>query len=174
MHQSGLCLVAIRAAEQRHHLAPGALGAISRVETGRPMPVTGEIQPWPWTLNVAGTGYWFDTRAQAATATAIFLARADHPDVDVGCMQVSMRYHRDLFANLTEALDPQQNVEAGAGLLSRLAGGRTLAVASGLYHSATPSIGAPYRDGVAAMRRTQRDTLANAAASGPDATPPDR
>ncbi len=161
VRQSGLCLVAINDAEARYHLPHGTLGAISRVETGLPLPVTGDRQPWPWTINAAGTGHWYSSRAEAAAATAALLVTTGG-NVDVGCMQVSMRYHRASFANLAEAFDPNKNVDVGARLFAGLAHGRSVEVATGLYHSATPAYGMPYRANVAHMRRTQRESLAQA------------
>ena len=163
VRQSGLCLVAIREAEVRYHLPAGTLGAISRVETGLPLPVTGDRQPWPWTINAAGVGHWYASRDEAAAAAARLLV-ATGGNVDVGCMQVSLRYHRAAFADLTEAFDPAQNVDVGARLFAGLSHGRTTDAATGLYHSATPALGDPYRASVLHMRRTQRESLAYARA----------
>ena len=170
VRQSGLCLVAINDAEARYHLPHGTLGAISRVETGLPLPVTGDRQPWPWTINAAGIGHWYSSRAEAAAATAALLVTTGG-NVDVGCMQVSMRYHRASFANLIEAFDPNKNVDVGARLLAGLAHGRSVEAATGLYHSATPAYGSPYRTNVAQMRRTQRESLAQARSWTPPPLP---
>jgi hypothetical protein len=166
VRQSGLCVVAIRDAERRYGLPAGTLGAISRVETGLPLPVTGDRQPWPWTINAAGVGHWYASRDAAAAATRSLLVTT-HGNVDVGCMQVSMRYHRNDFTSLEDAFDPVRNVDVAARLLSGLARGRSMAAATGLYHSATPALGTPYRDSVTSMRRTQRESLADARASQP-------
>ncbi len=163
--QSGLCLVAAGEAEARLGLPRGTLGAIARVETGVVLPVTGDVEPWPWTVNGGGTGHWYPTRAAAAREAALLLARTGM-DVDVGCMQVSMRYHRDAFASLADALDPAINVRFGAALLRGLAGGRRdVRDATGRYHSGTPALGDPYRERVGRMRQVQRSTLADATAS---------
>lgn len=158
--QSGLCLLATAAAERSHGLRPGTLGAIARVETGVRLPVTGDLQPWPWTVNVGGTGHWYPTRTAAAAATAAFL-RTGGADVDVGCLQVSMRYHRAAFPSLDAALDPASNVDYGATLLRSLARHGNVDAATGRYHSATPALGDPYRATVLRMRRTARPTLAD-------------
>ena len=164
--QSGLCLLATASAERRHGLPPGTLGAVSRVETGLPMPVTGDVEPWPWTINAGGVGRWYATRAEAARVAASLLARTA-VDVDVGCMQVSLRYHRRDFATLADAFDPARNAELAASLLGGLVSRHGLAAATGRYHSATPSLAAPYRADVGRMRRTQRRTLADARAVAP-------
>ena len=164
VRQSGLCLIATREEEARLGIPVGTLGAISRVETGVVMPVSGDVEPWPWTVDAGGIGHWYPTRDAAARATALMLAHSA-ADIDVGCMQVSMRYHRSAFASLADALDPALNVRYGASLLRSLSAGghgRTLSAATGLYHSATPSLGDPYRASVARMQRRQRRTLADA------------
>jgi hypothetical protein len=43
--QSALCLSAIGDAEWQYRMPHGLLAAISRVQTGRPMPVTREREP---------------------------------------------------------------------------------------------------------------------------------
>ncbi len=164
VRQSGLCLVAIREAEARYHLQAGSLSAIARVETGLPLPVTGDRQPWPWTINAAGVGHWYASRDEAAAAAERLLVTTGG-NVDIGCMQVSMRYHRTAFSSLTEAFDPARNVDVGARLFAGLASRGSVDRASGLYHSATPALGDPYRLSVAHMRRTQRESLADARAS---------
>jgi hypothetical protein len=163
--QSALCLSAIAEAEQKYGIPHGMLGAISRVESGRPMPVTGDWQPWPWTVNDGGHSLFFDTRAEAAAVTAKLLAQGGG-NVDIGCMQVNLRYHRSAFRSLQEAFDPMLNADYAARLLVLLHHGRGWEAASGLYHSATPALGTPYSGNVSATRRTQRNTLANARASG--------
>lgn len=161
--QSALCLSAIAAAERRYGIPHGVLGAISRVETGRPMPVTGDRQPWPWTVNDAGKSLFFDTRAEAVAATARLLKQSGDR-LDIGCMQIDLRAHRGAFHSLTEAFDPMLNADYAARFLARLHGthGRSWRQAAGLYHSATPAIGQPYAGAVAGTRHTQRDTLATA------------
>src|SRR5258708_6802342 len=48
-------------------LPAGLLLAIGQVESGRPDPLTGRVEPWPWTTNHAGEGHHF-TSAQEAIA----------------------------------------------------------------------------------------------------------
>ncbi len=160
--QSALCLTATGEAEARYHLPHGLLSAISRVETGRPMPVTGERAPWPWSVNADGETLFFDTRAAAVAETARRLAAHAH-FVDIGCMQVDISIHARAFASLTEAFNPAVNADYAARLMMSLHGsGHDWSGASRLYHSATPSLGTPYGGAVAATRKTQAESLANA------------
>lgn len=158
--QSALCLGAIAEAGPRHGLPPGLLAAVARIETGRPLPVTGDRQPWPWSVNADGVGLFFDTRAQAAAEAARRLAHGARY-VDIGCMQVDLRMHPDAFPTLADAFNPASNTEYAARLLASLhAAGHGWPVAAGLYHSATPGLLEPYQAKVARMRQTQRSLLA--------------
>ena len=166
--QAGLCLSAINEAEAAHHLPHGMLAAISRVETGRPMPVTGERAPWPWSVNADGETLFFDTRAEAVAETQrrLNLAATGHGPrfVDIGCMQVDISIHRKAFASLSDAFNPMMNVEYAATLMTSLHRvGGDWKTASQYYHSATPKFGVPYGGSVARTRAEQKDTLASAA-----------
>ncbi len=161
--QSALCLVAIADAGARYGLPPGLLAAISRVETGRKLPVTGDRQPWPWAVNADGKSLFFDTRAQAVAETTRRLAGGAR-FVDIGCMQVDLREHASAFADLADAFNPALNADYAARLLVSLRSGkrgseRGWALASGLYHSGTPGLMEPYAARVARMRETQRAGL---------------
>ncbi len=159
--QSALCLVAIAEASARHRLPPGLLAAVSRVETGRPLPVTGDRQPWPWSVNSDGESLFFDTRAMAARETAKRLSQGARY-VDIGCMQVDLQMHPHAFATLADAFNPALNAEYGASLLAALhASGNSWPLAAGLYHSATPGLLQPYQASVDHMRRTQKNMLAH-------------
>ncbi len=166
--QSGLCLSAINDAEQRYHLPHGLLAAISRVETGRPMPITGDRQPWPWSVNADGETLFFDTRAEAVAETQSRLnqSRTGHGPhfVDIGCMQVDISIHRKAFARLADAFNPAANADYAARLMVSLHGKHAnWQTASQAYHSGTPALGIPYGASVAHTHATQRDTLASAA-----------
>ena len=160
--QSALCLTAIGEAEARYRMPHGLLSAISRVETGRPMPVTGDRQPWPWSVNADGETLFFDTRAEAVVETARRLASHAHY-VDIGCMQVDISIHRSAFASLAEAFNPALNADYAARLMVSLHGrGHDWGSASQRYHSGTPALGLPYGGAVSTMRQTQTDSLASA------------
>ena len=160
--QSALCLVAIGEAGARRGLPAGLLGAVSRVETGRALPVTGDRQPWPWTVNADGESLFFDTRALAVAETRRLLAGGAR-FVDIGCMQVDLRMHADAFPSLEAAFNPAMNADYAARLLVRLRGGGRgeagWARASGLYHSGTPGLREPYQAEVGRLRGARPGTL---------------
>jgi hypothetical protein len=142
---SDLCLNEIAQQETKYGMPTGVLKAIARVESsGSPY---GEItKPWPWTLNVGGAPHYYPTKAAALTALTSFHLQSD-VNIDVGCMQISLRHHPNAFADLATALDPVANVDYGALFLSALkqkSGDWEQAV--GDYHSTTPGFGDTYRN----------------------------
>jgi hypothetical protein len=150
--QAALCGAGIARAEQAHGTPPGLLLTIGKVESGRRAP-DGGLEPWPWTINADGTGYFFPTKGEAVAFARDLLARGVQ-FMDVGCMQVDLQYHPTAFRSLDEAFDPAANADYAARFLRSLhdgpAGGNWY-VAIGLYHSATPDLAAYYRMAVAAV-----------------------
>ena len=169
-HATG-CTEAASAAERQAGVPAGLLAAIGQVESGRPDPRTGAIQPWPWTVNAAGEGRYFATPAEAAAWVDSERARGV-ASIDVGCFQVSLKYHPDAFATLAEGFDPVANARYAAGFLSDLArrfGNWPDAVAA--YHSADAARGVPYRMQVMARLTgapLPRPAAARLLASSPD------
>ncbi len=139
------CAIAIATAERAETLPPGLLGAIGRVESGRYDPVTGSLQPWPWTIDADGIGRQFETKDAAIEAVRGLRAEGVR-SIDVGCMQVNLQQHPQAFATLEQALDPAANAAYAAHFLRVLfAESLDWSTAAGAYHSHTPDIGAPYR-----------------------------
>jgi len=139
------CRIAIDRIEREANIPAQLMTAISMVESGRPDPDTGEKIAWPWTVNNAGDGRYFDTKAQAMTHVRALVARGQR-NIDVGCMQVNLMYHPEAFVDLDEAFDPLSNVAYAARYLKDLRDQThswSLAVAN--YHSATPERGQIYR-----------------------------
>jgi Transglycosylase SLT domain len=142
---STLCIDAIRSAEQRYRLPPGLLFAISQVESGRPDPATGQMQPWPWTVQAEGQGLYFASKAEAVEWVQEARARGV-ASIDTGCMQVNLAQHPDAFGSLDDAFDPRRNADYAARFLLQLhsmTGEWPQAV--GFYHSRTMSLATPYR-----------------------------
>jgi soluble lytic murein transglycosylase-like protein len=148
---AALCQAAIRATEQSGRLPAKLLSAIGLVESGRPDPRTGVVAPWPWTINIAGTGYFFPTKAaviaavQAAQLTGV-------QSIDVGCMQVNLLHHPHAFRSLEEAFDPLANATYAAAFLQQLhSQTNNWGSAAVGYHSFTPELGAEYSQRLAAV-----------------------
>ena len=111
------CIDAILAAERRHDIPGNLLVAIGYQEAGAP--VSGAMTVWPWTINVAGEGARFATRA--AAIRAVRKARSQGvSSIDVGCLQVNLKWHPDAFPTLEAAFDPMRNAAYAARFLTRL------------------------------------------------------
>ncbi|MGA3398199.1 MAG: transglycosylase SLT domain-containing protein [Acetobacteraceae bacterium] len=148
---SAPCDAAITTAENALRLPPHLLEAIGEVESGRPDPSTGHLQPWPWTINADGVGAFFASKAEAVAAVRTLQARGVR-SIDVGCMQVNLMFHPTAFASLEEAFDPRANAQYAAHFLNALhAGSRDWSGAIAAYHSQTAALGADYRRRVLAL-----------------------
>lgn len=128
------------AAAQRAARASGVplsvLRAITRTETGRAR--GGQLQPWPWTVNMEGAGKWFDSEEAAYAYVTRHFDRGAR-SFDVGCFQINYRWHGQHFASVRAMFDPQQNAAYAARFLARLhAETGDWSKAAGAYHSRTP------------------------------------
>lgn len=132
--------------EKVHGIPPSLLQAVSHVESGRK--VAGKITPWPWTINVEGKGYIFETKQKAIQAVEKF-QKMGAKSIDVGIMQINLRHHPHAFHNLEEAFDPQLNIAYGAKFLKQLfMQHKSWNLAVGHYHSATPKFHNAYKQRV--------------------------
>jgi hypothetical protein len=147
--QSAECAAGLKQAEAKYGIPHGLLATMAKVESGRPLPGAG-LQPWPWTIDADGQGYFFQSKA-AAIAWAEQAKDRGVRLMDVGCMQVNLQYHPNAFASLDQAFDPVANADYAARFLKRLkegdAGGNWF-TAVGFYHSQTPVLAAAYRQAV--------------------------
>lgn len=154
---SSVCHVAAQAAEQQAGIPSRLLDAISRVESGRRDPNGSATVAWPWTVNAAGKGYFYESKDEAIAAVRDFQARGI-VSIDVGCMQINLHHHPDAFFSLDDAFDPFSNTRYGArflsGLHSQLQG---WPAATAAYHSLTPALGEEYARHVMAIWNGQAD-----------------
>lgn len=138
------CLRAIVSAERSLRTPERLLASIARVESGRPDPRTGAVQPWPWTVNAEGIGRFFATKAEAIDAVEALRARGVR-SIDVGCMQVNLMHHPNAFPSLDAAFEPQTNAVYAARFLTALHRGfGDWVQATAAYHSQTQQLGTEY------------------------------
>lgn len=140
------CDAAIGAAAKLPGKLPDKLlTSIARVESGRLDAATGKVRPWPWTINVEGVGFFFDSKAQVVAAVQALQAKGKR-SIDVGCMQVNLMHHPKAFASLDEAFDPPANARYAVKFLTSLyAQTRDWPLATAWYHSSTPEFGEQYQ-----------------------------
>lgn len=139
-----LCTQQFPVQERNHSIPTHLLAAISSTESGRWHDGLGMALPWPWTINVEGKGYYFDSKAEAIAKTAAFIS-AGKRSIDVGCMQVNLKHHANAFRSLDEAFEPSTNVAYAAKFLRNNyndLGDWIKATAA--YHSRTNKLGNAY------------------------------
>ena len=120
------------------------LPAISMTETGRWNKKYSMNLPWPWTINVEGKSYYFNSKNEAIEEVAKLQAQGKEL-IDIGCMQVNLYFHKDAFKNLEEAFDPKANIEYAAKFLKnnyKKTDDWDRAVQ--IYHSYNPDLGEIY------------------------------
>lgn len=144
--QDALCAAEVTAAERSYGIPSGLLQSISILESGRYDSSRRATIAWPWTVMAEGEGRYLPTKAEAIAEVRRLKARGVQ-NIDVGCMQVNLRYHPTAFADLDEAFDPAANVAYAARFLTGLHDATDhWPTAASYYHSQTPSLAAAYRE----------------------------
>lgn len=147
------CINAGAEAERNWALPPDLVGAIGRVESGRPDKVIGRVSAWPWTVNANGSGFWFASRTEAVVFVRT-LQSLGVQQIDVGCFQIDLFYHPAAFSSLEQAFDPTANADYAGRFLTELhnrTGSWAAAIAG--YHSGRTLEGESYRQKVMAQWR---------------------
>ena len=132
---SQICAKAVHAAEIANQLPRFLLHAVSLTESGRWHDRAQAAVAWPWTITAGGKGKFFRTKADAL-AEVRRLQSQGISNIDVGCMQINLKYHGHVFQRLEEAIEPVNNVAYAATFLKnlRLKAG-SWAHAVGRYHT---------------------------------------
>jgi hypothetical protein len=149
--------------EKKYHLPSDLLHSISLQETRKNHSTHNIGIVWPWTINVEGEGFYFKNKKDALIFAKTNLKKGKE-SIDVGCMQVNLKYHPKAFRSLEEALSPRHNIEYAAQLLSEYYtryGSWSKAI--GYYHSYTTNKADLYRTKVikigSQMASYKRDLL---------------
>ena len=124
-NDADLCSLAAARMEEKYGIKTHLLQTISSVETGRWDYNKEKFVSWPWTINANGKGKHFDTKDEAI-AEVKRLQADGVKSIDVGCMQISLKYHADAFESIEQAFEPETNelpgwTQRARGLLSWLA-----------------------------------------------------
>lgn len=139
-----LCISAARRASDRTGVPLAVLLAVTLTETGRT--TKNGLAPWPWAINQAGEGHWFQTPEDAVQYAEDQLDLGLR-NFDVGCFQLNHRWHSKNFTSTIDMFDPDSNALYAARFLADLyteQGDWSLAAAT--YHSRTPEKADQYRD----------------------------
>lgn len=149
---SGLCDLAAKTASKARSVPYDVLQSISRAETGRASGA--ELRPWPWTVNMEGTGKWFQNEDDARAYVFKHFKRGAR-SFDIGCFQINYKWHGSAFRSVDEMFDPLQNAHYAAGFLAELYQEYgDWSAAAGAYHSRTPAFATPYAKRFDKIRNT--------------------
>lgn len=129
-----------------NNIPPDVFFCIGQTESGRAF--NGVRKPWPWTLNIAGRGAFFNSRLEAETALNQAIVQGIR-NIDIGLMQINYRVHSARVNQAADLLDPYTNMAVSADILNEYRGNQDLWHAVGRYHSATPGLKQAYQGRVA-------------------------
>ena len=142
---SEVCALWVAHMEEKYNIKPHLLETIASVESGIFDNKSQKFISWPWSVNVHGKIYRFNTKEEAVQKVKDLQAQGIK-SIDVGCMQVSLKFHGDSFENLEDAFTPEKNVEYSAQFLTKLHKQRgNWQKAAMAYHSKIPSHGQKYK-----------------------------
>lgn len=124
------------------------LYAVALQESGRS--INGKLRPWPWTLNVAGKSFYFESSDDACAHLTTTLKTTSAKRVDVGLGQINVGYHGHRVGKPCDLLNPYLNLAiAGKILTEQHRPGQDWLVTMGKYHSpANSTAAARYRASV--------------------------
>lgn len=114
-----LCAIETSYYERKFEIQHSLLTAISVVESGKWSLEKQANTAWPWTVNAEGQGMFFASKQEAIDAVKKLQAKGIE-SIDVGCMQINLKYHPDAFKSLEEAFSPSANVAYGASFIKKL------------------------------------------------------
>lgn len=114
-----VCALSVARMEEKYDIKEHLLETIASVETGLWDYNKEAFISWPWSVNVNGKGYRFASKEEAI-AKVKSLQKEGYTSIDVGCMQISLKYHGDAFESIEAAFDPDTNVEYSAKFLKNL------------------------------------------------------
>ena len=141
-----LCLKEAVRLEKREKIKTNLLSAISLVESGRYSKQYPTGISWPWTVTAEGKGQFFPSKDEALNAVRA-LQSTGVENIDVGCMQINLKYHPDAFKTLDDAFDPVQNVKYAAEFLKKnYQETKSWGEAATRYHSKNVSKAFKYED----------------------------
>lgn len=142
---------------QKYGIPAGIMAAIARVEAGYKWS-DGRHRAWPWTANFAGESAYYKTHDELVDRVEAAILDGKE-NIDLGCMQINLRWHGDHFSTLAQMADPASNIDYAARFLldlyDRLG---TWQQAIGAYHSQDPARSKDYAAKVLAVYNRRNDT----------------
>ena len=155
---SEVCALSVARMEEKYDIKDHLLETIASVETGVWANEDGKFVSWPWSINVNGKGYRFASKKEAVEKVKELQAQGIK-SIDVGCMQISLKFHGDSFESVEQAFDPDVNVEYSAQFLKKLYNQKgDWQKAAMAYHSGIPEHARNYKSKL--LKRFEKIKLA--------------
>lgn len=90
------------------------LYAVALTESSRKVENT--FLPWPWTLNIEGTGMYFESKAEMidSIGSAMFEGKRS---IDIGALQINLKYHHHRFNEVSDMAIPEENLNVASEIL---------------------------------------------------------
>lgn len=133
--QTLLAEVDLKGIAARYGLDPVLLYSVALAESARLVDGL-QVAPWPWTIRSSKYGPKYFENQQQAKEHLAKLLKEGVENIDVGAMQVNLKYHRDKIDDPFRLLEPDYNVSLGAYILRQaLDSVRDPVMAVGRYHS---------------------------------------
>ena len=140
------CLKQTTKFEKKEKIQTNLLTAIALVESGRYSEEHKTGIAWPWTVGAKNKGAFFNSKQEAIDAVSA-LRKEGVENIDVGCMQINLKYHAGAFETLQDAFDPEKNVAYAAKYLKKLyAETGSWGAAATRYHSKSARYAFRYED----------------------------
>ena len=137
------CEKVIETIEVLTDIPKNLLLSIGKSESGRILKNNKHVI-WPWTVNHAGKSLFFDTKKQMKKYVLENVEKKDF-NLDVGCMQINLKWHKNNFKKISDMLAIEPNVSYAASFLLQLKnkhGSWNKAIKH--YHSSDPNKNKPY------------------------------
>lgn len=101
---------------QEANIDPVLLYSIALCESGFNPSSTKMVAPYPWVLRTPNKPIYAQTEKEARARLSTILKKSNA--VDVGLMQINVRWHGHRIKNAEDLLDPLTNVRIGADILN--------------------------------------------------------
>ena len=144
-----ICEKKIIEIERQIDIPKGLLKAIGLTESGRYIKNSKKII-WPWTINIKGKSLFFDNKNQMLKFLDKEVKKGNY-NLDVGCMQINLKWHGKYFKKISDSIDPKVNISYATSFLFKLKSDfKTWTEAIKRYHSSKPSKNIKYHKKVLA------------------------
>ena len=135
--------------ERQIDIPKGLLKAIGLTESGRYIKKS-QLVVWPWTINVNKKSLFFDNKKQMLNFLMHEIKKGNY-NLDVGCMQINLKWHGKYFKKISDSIDPKINISYATSFLFKLKSDfNTWTEAIKRYHSSKPSKNIKYHKKVLA------------------------